>query len=151
MTPLLTRKRLVAGTLGVMVLGLILASARQRHVAEAPPDPLPEVEVAQVEQKYVPIFGEWISTLDGFTNADFRAQVTGYLLRQDPRTASRRTEEGVVPPSRSDVVHSTPCRHLAIPTHLRFSILLTNERLSWRSTCRWSSTLRPDEADEGHR
>src|SRR6202030_3066338 len=85
MTPLLARKRLVAGTLGVMVLGLILASARQRHLADAQPDPLPEVEVAQVEQKDVPIFGEWIGTLDGFTNADVRAQVTGYLLRQDYR------------------------------------------------------------------
>src|SRR5260370_31699565 len=85
MTPLLTRKRLVAGTLGVMVLGLILASARQRRLADAQPDPLPEVEVAQVEQKDVPIFGEWIGTLDGFTNADVRAQVTGYLLRQDYR------------------------------------------------------------------
>jgi membrane fusion protein (multidrug efflux system) len=36
----------------------------------------------QVEQKDVPIFGDWIGTLDGFTNADVRAQVTGYLLRQ---------------------------------------------------------------------
>jgi membrane fusion protein (multidrug efflux system) len=40
------------------------------------------VEVVQVEQKDVPIFGEWIGTLDGFTNADVRAQVTGYLLKQ---------------------------------------------------------------------
>ena len=41
-----------------------------------------DVEVAQVEQRDVPIYGEWIGTLDGFTNADVRAQVTGYLLRQ---------------------------------------------------------------------
>jgi membrane fusion protein (multidrug efflux system) len=40
------------------------------------------VEVVSVVQKDVPIFGEWIGTLDGFTNADVRAQVTGYLLRQ---------------------------------------------------------------------
>jgi RND family efflux transporter MFP subunit len=40
------------------------------------------VEVAQVEQRDVPIYGEWIGTLDGFVNADVRAQVTGYLLRQ---------------------------------------------------------------------
>jgi membrane fusion protein (multidrug efflux system) len=39
--------------------------------------------VARVEQKDVPIMAEWIGTLDGFTNADVRAQVTGYLLRQD--------------------------------------------------------------------
>jgi RND family efflux transporter MFP subunit len=42
----------------------------------------PVVEVVQVEQKNVPIYGEWIGTLDGLVNADVRAQVTGYLLRQ---------------------------------------------------------------------
>jgi membrane fusion protein (multidrug efflux system) len=36
----------------------------------------------QVEQKDVPIYGEWIGTLDGLTNADVRAQVTGYIMRQ---------------------------------------------------------------------
>jgi membrane fusion protein (multidrug efflux system) len=30
----------------------------------------------------VPIYAEWIGTLDGFTNADVRAQVSGYILRQ---------------------------------------------------------------------
>jgi membrane fusion protein (multidrug efflux system) len=48
----------------------------------ASPPPSPEVEVVSVVQKDVPIFHEWIGTLDGFTNADVRAQVTGYLLRQ---------------------------------------------------------------------
>ena len=38
--------------------------------------------MVQVEQKDVPIFGEWIGTLDGLVNADVRAQVTGYLQRQ---------------------------------------------------------------------
>ena len=42
----------------------------------------PEVEVVQVEQKDVPVYGEWIGTLDGFDNTDVRAQVTGYLLEQ---------------------------------------------------------------------
>ena len=39
--------------------------------------------MAEVEQRDVPIYGEWIGTLDGFVNADVRAQVTGYLIRQD--------------------------------------------------------------------
>src|SRR5260370_25749221 len=39
--------------------------------------------VAQVEQKDVPIYGEWIGRLDGFVNADVRAQVRGYLLQQN--------------------------------------------------------------------
>jgi membrane fusion protein (multidrug efflux system) len=41
-----------------------------------------EVQVAEVEQKDVPIYGEWIGTLDGLVNADIKAQVSGYLLRQ---------------------------------------------------------------------
>ena len=41
-----------------------------------------DVEVAQVEQKDIPIYGEWIGTLDGLVNADVRAQVTGYLMKQ---------------------------------------------------------------------
>jgi membrane fusion protein (multidrug efflux system) len=41
-----------------------------------------DVEVVQVEQKDVPIYGEWIGTLDGLENADVKAQVTGYLLKQ---------------------------------------------------------------------
>jgi len=39
--------------------------------------------VAQVEQRDVPIYREWIGTLEGYVNADVRGQVTGYLLRQD--------------------------------------------------------------------
>ncbi len=33
----------------------------------------------------VPIYHEWIGTLDGLVNATIRAQVTGYLLSQDYR------------------------------------------------------------------
>ncbi len=40
------------------------------------------MEVVQVEQKDIPIYGEWIGTLDGLENADVKAQVTGYLLKQ---------------------------------------------------------------------
>ena len=43
----------------------------------------PVVEVVQVEQKDVPIYIEWIGTLDGIVNADIKAQVSGYLLKQD--------------------------------------------------------------------
>src|SRR6266853_1477346 len=41
-----------------------------------------DVEVIKVEQKDVPIYGEWIGTLDGLVDADVKAQVTGYLLKQ---------------------------------------------------------------------
>ena len=42
----------------------------------------PEVEVVQVEQKDVPIWNEWVGTLEGLVNAQIKPQVTGYLLRQ---------------------------------------------------------------------
>src|SRR5690348_5121331 len=42
----------------------------------------PEVEVVQVEQRDVPIYQEWIGTLDGLVNAEIKSQVTGYLLKQ---------------------------------------------------------------------
>lgn len=40
------------------------------------------VEVVEVRQEDVPIYGEWIGTLDGLVNADIKAQVSGYLLKQ---------------------------------------------------------------------
>src|SRR5580658_213590 len=72
----------IGGTFCLVVIGLIIGAVRPSHVAESHPVATPDVEVVQVEQKDIPIFGEWIGTLDGFTNADVRAQVTGYLLRQ---------------------------------------------------------------------
>lgn len=49
----------------------------------APPPPPPEVQVITLAATNVPIFDEWIGTLDGFVNAQIRAQVTGYLLTQN--------------------------------------------------------------------
>jgi membrane fusion protein, multidrug efflux system len=55
---------------------------------EQPKPPPPEVEVVQVEQKDVPIWKEWIGTLDGLVNAQIKPQVTGYLLRQTYKEGS---------------------------------------------------------------
>src|SRR5260370_29934721 len=71
----------IGGALCLVVIALIVGAMRLKHVSAVQPG-LPDVEVVQVEQKDVPIYSEWIGTLDGFTNADVRAQVTGYLLRQ---------------------------------------------------------------------
>src|SRR5581483_6690949 len=49
----------------------------------AKPPPPPEVRVLTVSPTNVPVFEEWIGTLDGFINAQIRAQVTGYLLTQN--------------------------------------------------------------------
>jgi len=57
-------------------------SAAPKRASGPKTSPSPEVEVVQVEQKDCPIVSEWIGTLDGFTNADVRAQVSGYILKQ---------------------------------------------------------------------
>ena len=82
MNTLLKYKLWIGGAFCLLVVGLIIGAVRPKHVSGAQPGASPDVEVVQVEQKDVPIYGEWIGTLDGFTNADVRAQVAGYLKRQ---------------------------------------------------------------------
>src|SRR5260370_25713762 len=72
----------IGGAFCLVVIGLVIGAIRPKHVSGAQPGASPDVEVVQVEQKDVPIFGEWIGTLDGLTNADVRAQVTAYIMRQ---------------------------------------------------------------------
>ncbi len=73
---------LIGGVLGLIVLSLIVGAVRPYKHATAAPPSTPNVEVVRVQKEDVPIYGEWIGTLDGLVNADVRAQVTGYLLKQ---------------------------------------------------------------------
>ena len=59
-----------------------------RNTTAAPAIPIPEVEVASVVQKDVPIFSEWVATLDGYVNAQIQPQVTGYIVRQTYKEGS---------------------------------------------------------------
>jgi len=69
-------------TAPVFFLALVFSLGCSKTTSAAkPPDPL-TVEVVRVEQKDVPIYSEWIGTLQGLVNADIKAQVSGYLLRQ---------------------------------------------------------------------
>jgi RND family efflux transporter MFP subunit len=66
----------------IVVVVLVSAACSGNTQAAKAPDPL-VVEVVPVEQKDVPIYSEWIGTLDGMVNADIKAQVSGYLMKQD--------------------------------------------------------------------
>jgi membrane fusion protein (multidrug efflux system) len=52
------------------------------HKKTSAPQPQ-EVQFITATPTNVPIFEEWIGTLDGFVNAQIRAQVTGYLQTQN--------------------------------------------------------------------
>src|SRR5580700_10018996 len=79
------QKRRIAGIVVVVVLGafsFFLVSHGETTAGEAARS-APGVEVANVEQKDIPVYREWVGTLDGLVNAAIRAQVTGYLLTQN--------------------------------------------------------------------
>jgi RND family efflux transporter MFP subunit len=77
------RNLFIGGVLGLGAIALIVGAIHLFRPASATATMTPPVvEVIQAEQKDVPIYGEWIGTLDGLVNADVRAQVTGYLLKQ---------------------------------------------------------------------
>src|ERR1017187_10641855 len=63
---------------GALALGLSGGCGKEADPSPAAPD----VQVIAVEQRDVPIVREWIGSLDGFVNAQIRAQVSGYLVRQ---------------------------------------------------------------------
>src|SRR5215469_12778233 len=72
----------IGGVVGLVVIGLIVGAVHPSKHALGAPSAATAVEVVKVEQEDVPIYGEWIGTLDGLVNADVRAEVTGYLMKQ---------------------------------------------------------------------
>lgn len=73
-------KQITAAALCLLPLIAAGCSGSKPAASQAPPPPV--VEVVQVEQQDMPVYGEWIGTLDGMVNAEIKAQVSGYLLKQ---------------------------------------------------------------------
>src|SRR3989475_7833869 len=68
------------------VVFILLSSAGcgNKNVSAAAPPP-PNVQVVEVVQRDVPVYHEWIATLDGYVNAQIQPQVAGYLIKQNYR------------------------------------------------------------------
>src|SRR5215467_3811849 len=84
-SPSLTAETLPILTLLAMASWAIMGCQSQNA---APPMPPPEVEVAAVLQKDIPIYGEWVATLDGYVNAQIQPQVSGYIIQQNYKEGS---------------------------------------------------------------
>jgi RND family efflux transporter MFP subunit len=79
----------VAARLVLAVLpGTVFLAAGCGSPKAAPAIPSPEVEIATVLQEDVPIFSEWVATLDGSINAQIQPQVAGYVIRQTYKEGS---------------------------------------------------------------
>jgi len=76
---MLIRTQMATAFISLVGLSFLVACSAPRPQPQTPP---PVVKVVNVEQKDVPVYGEWIGTLDGMVNAEIRAQVSGYLLSQ---------------------------------------------------------------------
>jgi membrane fusion protein (multidrug efflux system) len=70
-------------------LALIAGCSHSAKGGGPPQYPPPDVTTTTVEQKDVPVYGEWVANLDGYTNAQIQPQVTGYLIRQDYKEGSQ--------------------------------------------------------------
>jgi membrane fusion protein (multidrug efflux system) len=66
----------------VSIMALHLAGCTEEKKTAATPPPL-EVMVAEVIQKDVPVYREWVASMDGLVNATILAQVQGYLIKQN--------------------------------------------------------------------
>ena len=69
----------------LMILGVTLLLSGCKKGQGREPELLPTVEVADVIEKDVPVYSEWIASTDGFVNATIRAQIQGYLIKQNYR------------------------------------------------------------------
>lgn len=67
---------------------LALQGCSGTSASSATTPPPPEVLVSTVVQKDVPIYGDWVATLDGYVNANIQPQVSGYLVEQNYREGS---------------------------------------------------------------
>jgi len=68
--------------LGCIACVLLSQGCRGKDVSASAAAP-PNVQVVAVIQRDVPVYHEWVATLDGFVNAQIQPQVSGYLIKQD--------------------------------------------------------------------
>jgi RND family efflux transporter MFP subunit len=79
-------KRLIFLLLAILTFTLgLVGCAQSKASIQLPP---PEVLVASPVQRDVPVYSEWVATLDGYTNAEIRPHVSGYVTQQNYKEGS---------------------------------------------------------------
>jgi membrane fusion protein (multidrug efflux system) len=82
------RTRISMGLLAAFLL-LGAGCSSTHESASAPASAPAEIAVVTAVHKDIPVYGDWVGTVDGFVNADLKAQVAGTILRQDYHEGDR--------------------------------------------------------------
>ena len=69
--------------LGFIVFTLLSSAGCGSKNVSAAAAPPPNVQIVEVIQRDVPVYHEYLATLDGFVNAQIQPQVSGYLIKQN--------------------------------------------------------------------
>jgi RND family efflux transporter MFP subunit len=69
--------------LGLVVFTLLSSGGCGSKNVSAAAAPPPSVQIVEVIQRDVPVYHEYLATLDGYVNAQIQPQVSGYLVRQN--------------------------------------------------------------------
>ena len=75
----------VLALLSGLVVAILIGCEKKATAPVAPP---PTVTVTPIGQEDVTVMNTWVGLLNGYQNADIRAQVTGYLTTQDYKEGS---------------------------------------------------------------
>jgi membrane fusion protein (multidrug efflux system) len=84
--------KLVPPVLSLAFLIPLIGCKKEAATVAAPP----EVQVVAVEQRDVPVYRDWVGTLEGEVNATISAQVSGYLLTRNYQEGSLVTNGQVL-------------------------------------------------------
>jgi RND family efflux transporter MFP subunit len=80
--------KLASAVLAVFAIISAAGCVKKSEALPATGSSPPQIGVSSVVQKDVPIYGDWVSTLDGYVNANIQPQVSGYLVKQNYREGS---------------------------------------------------------------
>jgi RND family efflux transporter MFP subunit len=68
---------------GIFVVAMAVVPSGCKKLGPTAAEQVPEVAVAEVVQRDVTQYSDWVGTTEGFVNADIYPKISGYLLKQN--------------------------------------------------------------------
>src|SRR4051794_12861942 len=72
----------ILASFSAALLAIVNAGCSSTSSGAPRPNAPVAVRVVQASQRNVPIYQEWLGTLDGVVNSEIKAEVSGYLVEQ---------------------------------------------------------------------